>query len=215
MPFSKPLPDWNAPGVQPPQALRDAGYQPNDEPAPQHFNYQFYTTDEALKELQQNAVHKTDYTSYQSTVEQRFTTNETNTANNATAITNLQNQDVSLDARLDVLEAKDEDWSYPTSLMNGWANRTDPTRAMARYRKLQNGLVMVMGDISSGTIGTSVFRLPTGSRPSKSFIVPGRSYNGTMAVICNILVSDSGFIGVIEGSNVEVNLGCITFLAEQ
>lgn len=60
MPFAKPLPVWNAPGVDIPQALIDGGWALNDYPPADFFNRHWYLTYQALKELQEKAAEKTD-----------------------------------------------------------------------------------------------------------------------------------------------------------
>lgn len=57
MPYSKPLPEWKAAGVKPPQSKIDAGYLPGDKPPSAWWNWALYNTYYALQELQTNAVH--------------------------------------------------------------------------------------------------------------------------------------------------------------
>lgn len=61
MGFLKNLPVWLAVGSEPPVALKNTGYKEKDAPAPNHFNYMFNRTYQALDELQKYAVHKDDY----------------------------------------------------------------------------------------------------------------------------------------------------------
>ncbi|TQR21788.1 hypothetical protein [Psychrobacillus vulpis] len=60
MPFLKPLPHWEAPGIEPPLSLRQGGWKAGVKPPDEYFNYLQNTSYEALKELQENAVHKDD-----------------------------------------------------------------------------------------------------------------------------------------------------------
>lgn len=55
MPFEKPLPEWNAQGVEPPQSLKNEGWEVEQKPPADYFNWIQYKTYEALKELQQKA----------------------------------------------------------------------------------------------------------------------------------------------------------------
>lgn len=58
MPFQEELLGWNAPGIEPPQSLKDTGWEAQQKPPAPYFNWTFYLLDQALLELQQNAVHK-------------------------------------------------------------------------------------------------------------------------------------------------------------
>lgn len=60
MPFVKPLPNWEAPGIEPPLSLRQNGWKAGVKPPDEYFNYLQNRAYEALKELQENAVHKDD-----------------------------------------------------------------------------------------------------------------------------------------------------------
>lgn len=60
MPFTKDLPEWNQPGVKPPQTKIDEGWKAIEKPPADWWNWFQYTAFNALKELQQNAVHKED-----------------------------------------------------------------------------------------------------------------------------------------------------------
>lgn len=53
MPFEKPLPVWNNPGTKPPQSKIEQGWEPNDKPPSDWFNWIFNTVYVALKELQE------------------------------------------------------------------------------------------------------------------------------------------------------------------
>lgn len=60
MAFTKPIPEWNNPGVEPNQNLKNSGWLPQMSPAPDTFNWQWNSVYEALKELQTNAVDNRD-----------------------------------------------------------------------------------------------------------------------------------------------------------
>lgn len=60
MPFTKPLPQWEASGIEPPLSLRQKGWKAGVRPPDEYFNYLQNKAYEALKELQENAVHKED-----------------------------------------------------------------------------------------------------------------------------------------------------------
>lgn len=59
MPFDpNQLPTWNKEGVEPPQSLKDSGWQPSQKPPADWFNWFFNKTYNALKSLFTNAQHK-------------------------------------------------------------------------------------------------------------------------------------------------------------
>lgn len=58
MEFEKRLPGWNAPGIEPPLDKVDEGWKKNERPPAEFMNFLHYTTFEALKELQEKALHK-------------------------------------------------------------------------------------------------------------------------------------------------------------
>src|SRR5690606_26300062 len=59
MAFKRPLPEWNNPGVEPPQSKKDMGWLGREKPPAQWHNWFQHLTYEALKELQENAAHVT------------------------------------------------------------------------------------------------------------------------------------------------------------
>jgi|GEM_PF-3700937 len=58
MPYEKIVPEWNAQGINPPQSLKDAGWQFNQAPPADYFNWFFYNTAQAIIELQLEAINK-------------------------------------------------------------------------------------------------------------------------------------------------------------
>ena len=57
MPYTKTIPQWNATGSQPPQSLIDNGWQANQKPAADYFNWQWNGVYQVLNELHQFALH--------------------------------------------------------------------------------------------------------------------------------------------------------------
>ncbi|QBL97928.1 hypothetical protein EauM23_00035 [Exiguobacterium phage vB_EauM-23] len=57
MPFMHPVPDWNAQGAEPPESLRTNGWQINQKPPADYFNWFFYNSAKAIIELQQKAIN--------------------------------------------------------------------------------------------------------------------------------------------------------------
>ncbi|MEK4883489.1 hypothetical protein NST81_01990 [Bacillus sp. FSL W8-0223] len=59
MPFDQnQLPTWNKEGVEPPQSLKDEGWQPSQKPPADYFNWFFNKTFKALQSLFSSAQHK-------------------------------------------------------------------------------------------------------------------------------------------------------------
>ena len=59
MAFKRPLPEWNNPGVEPPQSKKDMGWLGREKPPAQWHNWFQHLVFKALEELQQNAAHVT------------------------------------------------------------------------------------------------------------------------------------------------------------
>lgn len=57
MPYTKAIPQWNATGTQPPQSLIDNGWQFNQKPPADYFNWQWNSVYQVLNELHQFALH--------------------------------------------------------------------------------------------------------------------------------------------------------------
>ncbi|WP_100488545.1 hypothetical protein [Sporolactobacillus pectinivorans] len=62
MTFTKPLPEWNAVGTEPPQTKKDAGWAASDKPPADWFNWFFNLVYLALQELQQSGYTKDEIT---------------------------------------------------------------------------------------------------------------------------------------------------------
>jgi hypothetical protein len=59
MPFDQnELADWNAPGVEPPQSKKDNGWDPEEKPPADWFNWFFNKTFKSLQSLFTNAQHR-------------------------------------------------------------------------------------------------------------------------------------------------------------
>lgn len=58
MAFEKTVPVWNAPGAEPPETLKNTGFQVGYKPPADYFNWFWNGTSEALKELQTEAWSK-------------------------------------------------------------------------------------------------------------------------------------------------------------
>ncbi|MDC0761705.1 hypothetical protein POF51_13445 [Brevibacillus sp. AG] len=60
MSFNEQLPDWEAPGTEPPASKRKSGWAPSDKPPADYFNWLFNRIYRVLKELREKAVVKTE-----------------------------------------------------------------------------------------------------------------------------------------------------------
>lgn len=60
MPFNEQLPEWNAPGIEPPASKKNIGWQAGEKPPADYWNWQMNRTYKALQELQQKALNKDD-----------------------------------------------------------------------------------------------------------------------------------------------------------
>ncbi|MED1858404.1 hypothetical protein P4V75_16455, partial [Brevibacillus reuszeri] len=59
MSYNEKLPEWYAPGTEPPESKKTAGWDPGDKPPAGYFNWLFNKAYLALKELQSKAAEKT------------------------------------------------------------------------------------------------------------------------------------------------------------
>ncbi|MGC4378244.1 pyocin knob domain-containing protein [Fictibacillus sp. Mic-4] len=89
MPFSKELPTWNKPGTSPPQSLKDNGWEANQKPPADYFNWFFYTVYNALKELQEKGYTKEEIDAFVNTVQANLTSH-INDKNNPHSVTKAQ-----------------------------------------------------------------------------------------------------------------------------
>lgn len=101
-----------------------------------------------------------------------------------------------------------------TSFLNGWVNYGSPYTE-ASYWKDKNGVVHITGKVKSGTLGSTIFILPTGYRPS------GREDHGTFgsggpAESARVDVLPTGEVIAVSGygSGGWISLAGITFKAE-
>lgn len=71
MPFSAPLAQWNAAGIEPPQSLKDNGWKAGTKPPDAYFNWFMYNTYHALLELQTKAALKDEITISDASITQK------------------------------------------------------------------------------------------------------------------------------------------------
>lgn len=58
MSFNEKLPEWNDPGIEPPQSKKDEGFSPGEKPPAQWFNWLFHRLYKAIQELREKVVIK-------------------------------------------------------------------------------------------------------------------------------------------------------------
>ncbi|WP_342419864.1 hypothetical protein [Paenibacillus sp. FSL H8-0168] len=159
MPFTEKLPEWFAAGTEPTITQKTAGYTPGLKPPAQWFNWHLNTSYLALKELQENAVHKEE-------IDSRFNTINTKT--------------VTLNEGVQILNAVK---AAPFSL-SGVTGRM-LVNLLGRMGNCESvGLwssnTTIATDATNKTSGTSSFKLTLGSVPataSATFLTtPGKKY---------------------------------------
>lgn len=104
----------------------------------------------------------------------------------------------------------EDPWTTP-SLLNSWTNKGSPY-ANARYFKDSCGIVHLSGTVTGGALGTNIFLLTTGYKPSADLYCP---------VLCNgafgsVLVTSAGAVQLIVGTggSASTDLAGISFRAE-
>lgn len=100
-------------------------------------------------------------------------------------------------------------WTNVSSFQNSWVNYGGGWQA-ARYMKDTEGTVFIEGLVNGGTLGTTVFVLPSGLRPSGSLIFPTM----TNQTIGRLDIQAGGNVVPSLGSNAWVSLTC-SFKASQ
>jgi hypothetical protein len=91
------------------------------------------------------------------------------------------------------------------TLVNSWVNY--PGNMPAGYYKDSFGIVHIQGMVKSGAIGSTIFTLPVGYRPSAGFNVATAS-NGAYG---EIAIDANGVVTATVGSNTWVSLMNIQF----
>ncbi|MBE7897496.1 hypothetical protein G7L40_02105 [Paenibacillus polymyxa] len=159
MSFSSKLPEWFATGLEPNASQKLTGYQVGIKPPAQWFNWHLNTAYLAMKELQENAVHKEE-------IESRFNTINTKT--------------VTLNAGVQILNAVK---AAPFSL-SGVTGRM-LVNLLGRMGNCESvGLwssnTTIATDTANKTSGTSSFKITLGSVPATASVTflttPGRKY---------------------------------------
>jgi len=80
---------------------------------------------------------------------------------------------------------------------NNWVNYDGTTRATAAFRKDALGFVHIKGMVKNGTIGQTIFTLPSGYRPPKYLYYPIASWDA----YGQVYVNDAGQVIPTHGNN--------------
>lgn len=96
-----------------------------------------------------------------------------------------------------------------TTFLNSWVNYGSGY-PVAAYIKRPDGLVWMQGLVKSGTVGSSIFTLPSGIRPSKRSLAVAPSN----AAFARIDVVSDGSVITTGGSNAWYSLDARVFVAE-
>lgn len=100
-----------------------------------------------------------------------------------------------------------QNWIAP-ALLNSWANQANYNPA--GYRKDENNIVHLRGNLISGTVGTVAFNLPAGYRPANFGTYGSAGTSGVAA--CEIRPNGDVFISVAPSN--QAGLNGISFKAE-
>ena len=100
-----------------------------------------------------------------------------------------------------------QNWIAP-ALLNSWANQSNYNAA--GYRKDENNIVHLRGNLVSGTVGTVAFNLPAGYRPLAFGTYAGAGTSGMAA--CEVRPNGDVFISVAPSN--QAGLNGVSFKAE-
>lgn len=106
------------------------------------------------------------------------------------------------------------DWVALDTFYNSWGNKDTVNYYPAQYKKFDDGLVVLVGYISSGTLAQTAVLLPAGARPGKqmTFFTSGDAGDGGKVIVNDI---SGAVIPVSPHSNAGVHLCGISFYAEK
>lgn len=97
------------------------------------------------------------------------------------------------------------------SYLNGWVSANSAAQPDASYLKDSEGIVHIRGLVKSGTIGSTIFTLPSGMRPRKTIVRICNSGNNAGRVD----IKSDGSVVATSGTNAWFSLDGILFNAEQ
>lgn len=97
------------------------------------------------------------------------------------------------------------------AFQNSWVNFDTASFKDARFWKDPMGIVHLEGLVKNGTIGTTIFTLPAGYRPSNGQLFASISNSA----IGRIDVAPTGNVVATTGNNAWITLSGITFKQEQ
>ncbi|UQD52298.1 hypothetical protein C0971_09960 [Bacillus methanolicus] len=138
MPFQSKLPEWNKQGAEPPQTIKDNGWEAGQKPPADYFNWFFNTVYLALKELQENGYTKTEVEQVASSLANAVQANLNSHINNQNNPHNVTKSQVGLGNVDNVKQASKTEFDAHTndttvhitaSERNTWNNKADKTLA--------------------------------------------------------------------------------------
>lgn len=103
----------------------------------------------------------------------------------------------------------------PVTFTNGWSNYFSGTEyGPVSYYKDAMGIVYLRGLAAGGTIGTDMFTLPTGFRPSAGTLI-FTIISGTNTSAGRVDIRPNGTVAAISGNSGWMILSGISFVAKQ
>lgn len=216
MPYNEKAPEWFASGIEPPSSLKTTGYQPNDEPASQHWNWMLSQGYKSIKELQDESTPSDVFLAYQSQTNDRFVVNENDIDSNTSRISTLETDNENNKTRISSIEGK---FVIPPtvtpSLLNGVTQELPTTPV--EYRKSPDGLFTIQGSIKFPNTGTfTAFNVGVGFRPKQSAVFTCTGLSGSSLVPIRTGVDPNGnFLFVVPQMVDWVRLDSIKYIAVQ
>lgn len=122
--------------------------------------------------------------------------------------------DVPFDAIRSAISLDDTGWVTPT-LGASWVAYTGGTAPIGPRHRLYHGWTVLKGSMKSGVQTTTVFTLPVGMRPVSDLFFDCYATSGAVevAVFATGAIAVGTYVG--SGSNTQVALDNIRFIAEQ
>jgi hypothetical protein len=91
------------------------------------------------------------------------------------------------------------------AFQNSWVNYGSGY-AVASFGKTQQGIVYLKGLVKDGTLGSTIFTLPAGYRPTEIMLFPAWTLNVATVVFARIEVLSDGTVKAVGGGNTAVGI---------